>query len=368
MLIDTTLREGAQTYGVYFDTAAKREIVKLLARAGVEEIEAGWAGQEGLAELLAWARGLVAPTELAVWSRLKAADVELAAAAGATRLSLGVPVSDAHLDARLGTSREALLRCMRNVVPLARNRGMTYISVGLEDASRADEEFLLEAARHCARLGVDRVRLADSVGVLDPAGTARLVELVRQAFPGDIAVHCHDDFGMATANALTALGAGARWADVSVLGLGERTGVARLEEVASFLTLRRGTAAYDLHAVRKACLLVSSVADVPIPRDKPICGRDIFACESGLHAHGLLRDPALFEPFPPGAVGAPEGARQVRLGAKSGRAAVAAAMDSMGLRGAPAPAVGEAARRVRSAATALGRPLTDPELAATIGA
>lgn len=307
MLIDTTLREGAQTYGVYFDTSAKREIVKLLVRAGVEEIEAGWAGQDGLADLLAWARGLADPTALSVWSRLKAADVELAAAAGAARLNLGVPVSDAHLGSRLGTTREELLRCMRNVVPLARNRGMAYVSVGLEDASRADEGFLLEAARHCARLGVDRVRLADSVGVLDPTGAARLVEMVRQVFPGEVGVHCHDDFGMATANALTALGAGARWADVSVLGIGERTGVARLEEVASYLVLRRGGAGYDLRAVREACLLVSSAADVPIPRDKPICGRDIFACESGLHAHGMLRDPALFEPFPPGAVGAPEG-------------------------------------------------------------
>lgn len=366
MLIDTTLREGAQTYGVYFDTSAKREIVKLLVRAGVEEIEAGWAGQDGLADLLAWARGLADPTALSVWSRLKAADVELAAAAGAARLNLGVPVSDAHLGSRLGTTREELLRCMRNVVPLARNRGMAYVSVGLEDASRADEGFLLEAARHCARLGVDRVRLADSVGVLDPTGAARLVEMVRQVFPGEVGVHCHDDFGMATANALTALGAGARWADVSVLGIGERTGVARLEEVASYLVLRRGGAGYDLRAVREACLLVSSAADVPIPRDKPICGRDIFACESGLHAHGMLRDPALFEPFPPGAVGAPEGARQVRLGAKSGRAAVAAAMDRMG-RDIPGPAVGEATRRVRSASAALGRPLTDTEAVTLMG-
>jgi homocitrate synthase NifV len=179
-------------------------------------------------------------------------------------------------------------------------------------------------------------------------------------------VHCHDDFGMATANAVSALGAGADMADVTVLGIGERTGVSRLEEVASFLALRRGVSGLDLLAIREACTLVARAAELPVPRNKPICGRDIFACESGLHAHGMLRDPALFEPFPPGAVGAPEGARQVRLGAKTGRAAVAAAMDRMGL-GGSGDAVGAATERVRRTAASLGRPLTDPELAAAIG-
>ncbi len=366
MLIDTTLREGAQTFGVHFETSAKRRLVTLLAKAGVAEIEAGWAGQDGLAELLDYAAGLVAPSVLSVWSRLKAADVELAARSGATRLNIGVPVSDAHLGTRLGQTREGLLRCMRNVIPLARGRGMTFISVGLEDCSRADPAFVAEVARRCAVLGVDRIRLADSVGVLDPAGMAEMVTLARAAFPGQIAVHCHDDFGMATANAVAALGAGADAADVTVLGIGERTGVSRLEEVASFLALRRGVQGLDLLAIREACQLVARAADVPVPRNKPICGRDIFACESGLHAHGMLRDPALFEPFPPGAVGAPEGARQVRLGAKTGQAAVAAAIDRMGL-SRPGLSVGEATARVKSAAGALGRPLTDNELADAIG-
>lgn len=364
MLIDTTLREGAQAYGVYFDTSAKRELIKALAAAGVEEIEVGWAGQDGLEDTLSWARGLVDPTALSVWSRLKAADVELAARAGADRLNIGIPVSDAHLGTRLSTTRADLLRCMRNVLPLARSKGVTSISVGLEDVSRADTGFVLEVVRRCKLLGVDRIRLADTVGVLDPAATARLVSLVRSEFDGDIALHCHDDFGMATANAVTALGAGADYVDVSVLGIGERTGVARLEEVASFLTLRGGAASYNLRAIRDACRLVADYADIAIPRNKPICGRDIFASESGLHAHGMLRDPALFEPFPPGAVGAPEGARQIRLGAKTGRAAVAAAMERMGR---PGMGISEALSRIRGAATALGRPLAEHELAAALG-
>lgn len=366
MLIDTTLREGAQTYGVTFDNAARRELVKTLAAAGVEEIEVGWAGQEGLDELMSWARGLVGSTALSVWARLKATDIDLAAAAGADRLNMGVPVSDAHLGTRLGTTRERLLNELRELIPLARNRGFSYVSIGLEDASRADTNFMLKVARRAAELGADRIRIADTVGVLDPMSMMHLVQTLREVFPGDIAVHCHDDFGMATANAVSALTAGANYADVSVLGIGERTGVSRLEEVASFMALRHGRDTYDLPQVRHACRMVEQLADIAVPRNKPICGRDIFACESGLHVDGLLKAPALYEPFPPEAVGEPATARRLGFGTKSGRAAVGAALKQLGRAGNPGnlAALTEA---VRDAARDLGRPLTTTEIADAVG-
>lgn len=365
MLIDTTLREGAQTYGVTFDNSSRRELVKALAAAGIEEIEAGWAGQEGLGELLAWARGLVGGTAMSVWTRLKAEDIRLAAMAGAERLNMGVPVSDAHLGTRLGSTREKLLTKLRELIPLARNKGFRYVSIGLEDASRADKEFMLRVARRAAELGADRIRLADTVGILDPVAMMQLVAELRDVFPGHIAVHCHDDFGMATANAVCALKAGADYADVSVLGIGERTGVSRLEEVASFLSLRR-SAAYDLPAIRLACSMVETVADIAVPRNKPICGRDIFACESGLHVDGLEKAPALYEPFPPEALGQTAADRKIGYGAKSGRAAVGKALERMGCPGNPAnlAAMTEA---VRKAARDMGRPLTESELSTALG-
>jgi len=367
MLIDTTLREGAQTYGVSFDNAARRELVKTLAASGVEEIEVGWAGQEGLGELISWAKGLVGTTALSVWARLKAVDIDLAAAAGAERLNMGVPVSDAHLGTRLGTTRDKLLTELRELIPLARNRGFNYVSIGLEDASRADMGFMLKVARRAAELGADRIRIADTVGVMDPTAMMELVQTLRGVFPGHIAVHCHDDFGMATANAVSALRAGADFADVSILGIGERTGVSRLEEVASFLALRTGRKTYDLSSVRHACRMVEQLADIAVPRNKPICGRDIFACESGLHVDGLMKAPALYEPFPPEAVGETESVRKLGFGTKSGRAAVDAALRQLGRAGNPGnlAALTEA---VRDAARDLGRPLTSHEIADAVGA
>ena len=371
MLIDTTLREGAQTYGVDFDNSARRELVKILAAAGVEEIEAGWAGQEGLVDLVSWARGLVGSTSLSIWARLKAEDVEQAARTGANRISLGVPISDAHLGTRLGTTRTKVLDRLRELIPLARNRGFGYVSVGLEDASRADVSFMMQVARRAGELGADRIRVADTVGVYDPMAMHEVVAALRSVFPGHIAVHCHDDFGMATANAVTALQCGADFADVTVLGIGERTGISRLEEVASFMALRRGEKAYDLEAIRTACRMVEEVADITVPRNKPICGRDIFACESGLHVDGLLKAPALYEPFPPEAVGQAPEARRIGFGTKSGRAAVRHAVTQL-IPGNPANTadpgtLAAMTRAVRKAAEDMGRPLGAQELIAAVG-
>lgn len=362
MLIDTTLREGAQTYGVDFDNATRRELVKALAAAGIEEIEAGWAGQEGVEDLMAWAKGLVGPVSLSIWARLKAEDIEFAARCGADRLNIGVPISDAHLGTRLGTTRQRVLDKLRELIALARNRGFSYISVGLEDASRADMGFMLAVARHAGELGAERIRIADTVGVYAPMDIREIIIALRSVYHGDIAVHCHDDFGMATANAVTALEAGADYADVTVLGIGERTGISRLEEVASFMALRRGMKRYDLEAVRNACRLVETEADITVPRNKPICGRDIFACESGLHVDGLLKAPALYEPFPPEAIGEPAKTRRIGFGMKSGRAALNAALGQLGAAGNPAN-MAAVAGEVKNASRTKGRPLMAQELA-----
>lgn len=361
MLIDTTLREGAQTFGVTFDSATRRDLIKVLSAAGIEEIEAGWAGQEGLEELLAWAGGLMDKTVLSVWTRLKSIDIEMAAHAGAKRLNMGVPVSDAHLGTRLGTSREKLVKQLRELIPLARNRGFDYVSIGLEDASRADKDFMLQVAKQAALLGADRIRVADTVGILEPIGMVNLVKSLREVFPRDIAVHCHDDFGMATANAVTCLESVADFADVSVLGIGERTGVSRLEEVASFLSLRRDKTQYDLPRIREACHMVEMATDIIVPKNKPICGRDIFACESGLHVDGLQKAPSLYEPFPPEALGEAPSARRLGFGEKSGRKAVDEALKRMGCPGNPGnlQAMTEA---VHEAARKMGRPLAESEL------
>lgn len=364
MLIDTTLREGEQCYGVYFTPSQKQKCITRLARLGVEEIELGVQGQEDLPALLRLARELAPETAHSIWCRGKAEDVNQAAVLGC-RLNVGLPASEAHARQRLGREPGEMPALAREIVTLAKDRGCAYVSLGLEDVSRADLDVALDMAAAALEAGASRIRLADSVGILDPGRMQELVRTFRSElgarFPDfDLAVHCHNDFGMATGNAVAALTAGADYADVSLLGAGERAGIARTEELAAWLALRAGRAAYRLEELRELCEMVSLAAQLPSSRLHPVVGRDVFAAESGLHVHALEKDPALFEPYAPETVRAE---RRLGVGKKSGRAAVRATLAKLGVEvsGASLPLLVAACRK-RSAGA--GRPLAEKELLA----
>jgi len=361
-IIDSTLREGEQGYGVYFSPRAKREILALLAKTGVEEAEIGVAGRDDeLAALAAFARTLSPRPDLSVWAACRAKDLERAKACAPDTLHMGLPVSDVHMTARLGLERGQTLDLLAANVAQARRMGFARVSIGLEDASRADPDFVFEAARAAARAGACRVRLSDTVGVWSPADTARAVTALTARLSIEVGVHCHNDFGMGTANAVAGLMAGASFADGSALGLGERAGLAATEELAAYLTLRLGKA-YDLEALVPLCRAVAQAAAIAVSDRKPVVGGGVFACETGLHVHALCKNPALFEPFDPQAVGA---ARTTALGKKSGRAAVAGVLARLGLD----PAVRDLeslVEVVRARSRELGRPLTDDEARALL--
>lgn len=358
MLIDTTLREGAQLFGAYFSLETKTAIVSGLTALGVEEIEVGWVGQEGLEELVQAAAPLTPETALGVWSPCRQADIRKAASLGVDRINIGVPVSDLHIKQRLGTDRDGLLEKLASTVLLASFLDINYISVGLEDMSRADRSFVLEAVRIAQEMGASRVRFSDSLGMMTPPEMAELVETAREEIDIHTAIHCHDDFGMATANALTALGVGADFADGSLLGIGERSGIAATEELAAFLALKENSRKYDTRVLRPLCRIVSDAAQIPIPRTKSVVGDDIFACESGLHVHALGTSPELFEPYTPEAVGAD---RRLAVGSKSGQKAVANALEEKGL-AYPRQELPALVSAVRRLSWELERPLTPDEL------
>jgi homocitrate synthase NifV len=360
MLIDTTLREGAQLFGAYFPLDAREAIISGLLDLGVEEIEIGWVGQEDLEELARLVRPRAGATRLSVWSPCREADIRTAAALPVDRVNIGVPVSDLHIEKRLGTDREGLIERLAHTVLAAGLLGIEYISVGLEDVSRSDPTFAVRAALVAADAGARRVRLSDSLGVLTPVRMQELVRLFRPALDIELAVHCHDDFGMATANAVTALDAGVDYADTSVLGIGERSGIAATEELAAYLSLKEETRhAYRTNGLRALCRLVSEAAGVPIPRTKSIAGDDIFACESGLHAHALSKSPALFEPYDPARIGAD---RRIAVGGKSGRGAIVNALDDCRLH-CPDKDIPALVAAVRQLSWELRRPLTPGEFA-----
>lgn len=330
-LIDTTLREGAQAPGVAFSAADRRAIIAGLAQVGADEIELGAAAPPHgwLPELVKEARALCGGrVRLALWCRCKDEDISFAAACRPDVLSLSIPVSDRHISERLRKDRAWVLAALERSARLAAALGVPRISVGLEDASRADLSFLLEVARTAERSGAWRVRLADTVGICSPGSMAALVRAVKEAVRLKIGVHCHNDFGMATANSIAALEAGADCLDAAALGLGERAGCCRLEEAAGYLALAQGHSRYKVEHLPALCRTVAAAAGREIAASHPLVGADIFTCETGLHQHGLAVCPATYEPYPPELVG---GRRSLRFGGKTGFRAVALHLERHGL-------------------------------------
>ncbi len=333
-LVDSTLREGEQTPGVFFSSADKGEIAALLLKSGIEEIELGVASKQNreLPPLITKTREMKKRTgsavRLALWSRCRLEDVDWAAGLKPDVLSLSIPVSDLHIRKKLEKSGSWVLDTLSRSISQAVCLGIPYISLGLEDASRAEPDFLVKVVRAAELAGAQRIRFADTVGLLTPDEVSSRIESLKEITSLEIGGHCHNDFGMATANTVSALQHGADWADVTVLGLGERAGNARLEEVAGFISLSLESGRYQSRYFRPLCERVAESAGMTIAPGHPVVGSAIFTCETGLHLQGLHSDPATYEPYSPDLVGAE---RSLLIGAKSGRRAVTTHCRSLGL-------------------------------------
>jgi len=234
-LIDTTLRDGEQAAGVAFTRREKVEIASMLDRLGVYEIEAGIpvmgaVEMDAIEEILS----LGLQTRVSTWNRATIGDVKASLACGAKFLHISAPVSDIQIQSKLRKNRVWVLESLQRAMSYAQEFGCR-VTVGAEDASRADPDFLIRFALSAKRMGADRLRYADTVGVLDPFQTFERIQRLREATGMAIEIHTHNDFGMATANALAAFKAGAGYISTTVLGLGERAGNSALEEVVAGL-------------------------------------------------------------------------------------------------------------------------------------
>jgi homocitrate synthase NifV len=360
-LIDSTLREGAQAFGVNYNKKQKETILLAVGKIGIEEIELGIASRsnEDLRHLISFCRHKLPQTAISLWSRCLNDDISYAAELRPDVLSLSIPASDLHIDKKFKKSRGWAVQTLENGIRFAKKAGIAKVSVGLEDATRADELFLEELAGVAYQAGAFRLRIADTVGIATPPQITALVKLLLQATPLDVGVHTHNDFGMGTANAIAALAAGAQWADVSTLGMGERAGCARLEEVAGFLALREGRD-YLAKELPKLSRLVAKFAKRPISRNQPLVGSEIFSCETGLHLLGLEKEPRTYEPYQPECVGA---VRRLVYGPKIGRQNMLHRLKTMH-HSLAKNRVEQAFNQVREKAIKLGRPLSDNEFLA----
>ncbi|HHV73252.1 MAG TPA: homocitrate synthase [Thermoanaerobacterium sp.] len=358
-LVDTTLRDGEQTAGVVFANSEKIRIAKMLDEIGVHQLEVGiptMGGDEK--ETIAKIAKLGLNASIMAWNRAVVNDVKESLECGVDAVAISISTSDIHIEHKLRTSRQWVLDHMTSAVEFAKKDGV-YVSVNAEDASRTDMDFLIEFARCAKQAGADRLRFCDTVGILDPFKTYDIIKKIKEAIDIDVEMHTHNDFGMATANALAGFKAGANFIGVTVNGLGERAGNAALEEVVMAL---KHVYKYDINIdtkrFREISEYVSTASGRQLPSWKAIVGTNVFAHESGIHVDGALKDPHTYEIFDPDEVGLE---RQIVIGKHSGTAALINKFKEYG-RVLPEEEAKELLPYVRSLSIQLKRPLFDKEL------
>lgn len=319
-IVDTTLRDGEQTAGVVFANSEKIMIAEMLSDLGIDQLEVGiptMGGDEKESIRKIVKKNL--KSSIMAWNRAVIGDIEQSIDCGVDAVAISISVSDIHIQNKLRTSREWVIEKMVKATEYAKKNGL-YVSVNGEDASRADEDFLIEFIKCAKEARADRFRFCDTVGVMDPFTIRNKIERIYNATHFDIEMHTHNDFGMATANAIGGILGGANYVGVTVNGLGERAGNAALEEVLMSLThVLKYDSNIDTRRFVELSEYVSRASGRELPAWKAIVGSNMFKHESGIHADGALKNPKNYEAFDPAEVGRQ---RQIVIGKHSGKAAI----------------------------------------------
>ncbi|WP_217596275.1 2-isopropylmalate synthase [Cohnella sp. GbtcB17] len=342
-MFDTTLRDGEQSPGVNLNTQEKVEIALQLEKLGIDRIEAGFpiASPGDLAAVNAVARAVknASVTGLAR-SREKDIDAVVEALKGAQdpRIHIFLATSPIHRKHKLRMEKHEVLEAAEAMIKYAKKH-FSQVEFSAEDAGRTEIDFLVEVTALAVKLGVSVVNLPDTVGYLSPYEYGNIFKTMKEQVPGiekvQLSAHCHDDLGLATANALAAIQNGADQIEGTINGIGERAGNTALEEVALALYTRgeffQANTGLNLQEIAKTSRLVSKLTGMPVPGNKAIVGANAFAHESGIHQDGVLKEKTTYEIISPATIGMKDS--KLVLGKHSGRHAFREKLVDLGFEG-----------------------------------
>ena len=303
-IFDTTLRDGEQTPGVSLTAEEKVRIARQLDKLGVDAIEAGFPiASAGESEAVRAVGEAGLSCEIVGLARASKSDIDAVSSSGVKCVHIFMATSDLHLKYKLKMNREQVLDQIADSIRYAKDRGLV-VEFSAEDATRTEIEFLKTVYKTAEQSGAVRMNLPDTVGVTSPQSIAKITREVISSVNVPVSIHCHDDFGLAVANSLAAIEAGAVQAHVTVNGIGERAGNTSLEElVMSLHLLCNRSTRIKTEFLSETSKLVATLTGVRLQPNKAVVGDNAFGHESGIHTHGIAEMPLTYEPYDPALVG-----------------------------------------------------------------
>ncbi len=332
-IVDTTCRDGEQMPGISFSADEKLAIANALESIGVEQLETFATYNDSDRSCARRLRAQSSGMSVMGWNRMLKADLEDSISNDVDAVSISTDTSDLSLTHKLRLTRQGQLAGLVDCVEFAKSHGI-YVCFNAGDASRTSIEYLVEFASAGKEAGGDRFRICDTLGILTPNASAKLVSEVMGAVDIDIEFHAHNDFGLAVANALAAVDAASAfdertlWLSTTVNGLGERAGNVPLEVLVMNLHAHFGVTKYGTESLKSLSQRVELASRVNVSPNHPVVGSNVFSHRSGIHVDGILKQPSLYEPFDPATVGA---TRHIALGKHSGRSSVRHKLQHLGL-------------------------------------
>ena len=331
-IFDTTLRDGEQSPGVALSPENKLNIAKKLDELGVDAIETGFPviseGEQKAIKMITQAN---LSAELCGLARTNQQDIDAVVDCGLKYVHTFIATSDIHLQYKLHLSQDQALEKAIESVEYAKSRGL-QVEFSAEDATRTDRDFLKKIFTAVTKAGADRIDIPDTVGYSTPQYIAEITRDAIEATKLPISMHCHNDFGLAVANAISGIQAGAQCAHVTINGIGERAGNASLEELVMALQCLRFDQSWETNIKTKLLYetskYVSKLAGMPVQPNKAIIGENAFGHESGIHTHGVLSNPLTYEPISPEIVGRN---RWFQVGKHAGAHGISAMLEEYGV-------------------------------------